>query len=314
MPLYPKFANLSTLVIFIISIAIINTTAQNCAMNLDGIDDYIEIADNPSINFDTNDDFTVEAWVRIPSTQTDLGVLDNMILEKWYYLGEPYPFVIRVFNSLDAGREGRIVALRYDETNNPGIVSSIALNDDTWHHIAFVKNGGTLYLYIDGVLDGTTADTTTGTTQNNSPLYVGRRGVESAGIDGFWSGSIDELRIWNVAKTQSEIASGMNTSLLGNEAGLVLYYNFNRFICDGDNTSVSTLQDISSAGNDGTLNNFTLNGNASNFVGASPAVAAVPTLSQWGLIILSLIFLIFGVTVMLQSEKRISGILSFPKK
>ena len=146
------------------------------------------------------------------------------------------------------------------------------------------------------------------------PLYVGRRGVESAGIDGFWSGSIDELRIWNVAKTQSEIASGMNTSLLGNEAGLVLYYNFNRFICDGDNTSVSTLQDISSAGNDGTLNNFTLNGNTSNFVGASPAVAAVPTLSQWGLIILSLIFLIFGVTVMLQSEKRIRGILSFPKK
>ena len=83
----------------------------------------------------------------IPSAgQPDLGVLDNMIIEKWVFIGQAYPFVIRFFNSINPSLEGRIVAARWDETNNPVIMSSVPLNDDNWHHVAFVKDGPMLHI------------------------------------------------------------------------------------------------------------------------------------------------------------------------
>jgi len=44
------------------------------------------------------------------------------------------------------------------------------------------------------------------------------------GLFGF-AGSIDEVRMWNIAKTQSEIQAAMNTTLQGNESNLAAYYN-----------------------------------------------------------------------------------------
>ena len=40
-------------------------------------------------------------------------------------------------------------------------------------------------------------------------------------------GEIDELRIWNAARTQEEILANMNSELTRNESGLVAYWNFN---------------------------------------------------------------------------------------
>ena len=94
--------------------------------------------------------------------------------------------------------------------------------------LRLLKTGRCFILYIDGVLDGSTNDTTTGTTQNNSSLYLGRRGATTPSIDGFWSGSLDEVRIWNIARSGAEISADMNVNLSGAESGLVLYYDFNQ--------------------------------------------------------------------------------------
>jgi len=68
---------------------------------------------------------------------------------------------------------------------------------------AFVKRGSTLELYIDGEFDGTTNDATTGNTTNNSPLYLGRRG---GGAANWFTGAIDDLRVYNAGRSAAEIA------------------------------------------------------------------------------------------------------------
>ncbi|MBK9401361.1 MAG: T9SS type A sorting domain-containing protein [Bacteroidetes bacterium] len=90
---------------------------------------------------------------------------------------------------------------------------------------------------------------------------------------------MDEVSLWNRALQPAELSclpvNGIDTA---NAAGLQLYYRFNQGTPGGANTGLTTLTD--DAGNiNGTLNNFALTGNASNFIqGASlvsPTVAFI---------------------------------------
>jgi hypothetical protein len=78
-------------------------------------------------------------------------------------------------------------------------------------------------LYIDGQLDtvqvGMHVPQITG-----HPVLLGR---ERSHHQKYYSGLIDEVRIWNVARTASEIAETMNVSLTGSEPGLVAYWSMN---------------------------------------------------------------------------------------
>ena len=85
-----------------------------------------------------------------------------------------------------------------------------------------------------------------------------------------FDGDIDEVRIWNVARTSTEIQSNMNNELLGSETGLIGYFNFNHGVDCGNNTGVTTLTDSSPTLNDATLYNFDLTG-----------IGTTPCLSNW---------------------------------
>jgi hypothetical protein len=116
---------------------------------------------------------------------------------------------------------------------------------DTWFHVAGSYDGGTkTHAFINGVEIGT-GFTITGplVTPTNQPLYVGAGTVRN-----YLTGSIDEVRIWNVARTAAQIARDMNFRLVGNEAGLVGYYRF-------DEGSGTTARDATSGANNGTLTN-----------------------------------------------------------
>jgi Concanavalin A-like lectin/glucanases superfamily/CHRD domain len=235
-------------------------TPQNVALNFDGVNDNVAI---PSAvgNFAFNQNFTVTAWVKIPSAnQPNTLNIDNDILEKWSLVGG-YPFVIRYFNhTASVGNRFKINVGRWDGTNNPNMFSTMTLNDDQWHHIAFVKNGTTLRLYIDGLQNNTTTDNTTGTTTNSSALFVGSRGNNT----NFFKGEIDEVRIIGYAKTQPEI---QNERFCKNPDSNfeVARYNFGNGVPHDNNTLITQVQD-GVGSNHGTLNNFTKTGDASNFV------------------------------------------------
>ena len=76
----------------------------------------------------------------------------------------------------------------------------------------------------------------------SNPVVIG------AGYVNNYDGQIDELRVWNTARTQSNIQNNKDTCLMGIEIGLVGYWKME----DGSGT---TLTDYSNSSNNGTLTN-----------------------------------------------------------
>lgn len=170
------------------------------SLSLDGVDDYMETDFGGALDFGPDDDFTVAVWIKANATQVYPTGSSNMVVEKWSG-GGGYPFVIRYLNQNNANA-GKIKVARYDGSAQSVLVSTTSIDDGRFHHVTFVKSGETLSLYIDGQLDGTTADSTTGNTTNNSSLYVGRRG----GANPYsFKGNVDDLRIYQGSVSEEEI-------------------------------------------------------------------------------------------------------------
>ncbi|MCY2967450.1 MAG: LamG domain-containing protein, partial [Planctomycetota bacterium] len=100
----------------------------------------------------------------------------------------------------------------------------VALNTDAWNHVAQTFDGSQLLLYVNGVL------------VQSTPAAADLKFVEPTQIAlGSQPGALDELRVWNVARTQAEIQKSMYTALEGTEKGLQGYWPF-----DGDLKDKST--------------------------------------------------------------------------
>ncbi len=127
-----------------------------------------------------------------------------------------------------------------------------------WQHIALTYDSSTLKIYHNGLLIGSL----------DANLVQLIDIIENITISSFpflLDGELDEVRAWNVVRTQVEIQENMDTEIDA-QPGLVALYHFNQGIAGGDNTGLITVVDDSGYGNDITLTNFTLNGPTSNWV------------------------------------------------
>ena len=86
--------------------------------------------------------------------------------------------------------------------------------DNEWIHVAFSFDGTTCKLFVNGELANST-DQAAGLIPNPVPISI---------IGNRFLGKIDEVRIWNLARSQTAIQSTMNGALSGDETGLVAYY------------------------------------------------------------------------------------------
>jgi hypothetical protein len=220
------------------------------AISFDGVDDYVEAPGQSYLNFGVNQDFVVETWVKIPANQT-AGSIDKIIIDKWggFGTGNAYPFSIRYID--DPGvNNGKIVAVRSNDIGGGVDIFSLnAINDNKWHHIALAKNGTTLSLYVDGVLNGSATDLSAGSTANTASLTIGKRNGGS--FPAILTAGIDEVRIWNTGMTQTQIRERMCRKITSTDAlytNLVAYYNF-------DETTGSTAIDASANSSGATLTN-----------------------------------------------------------
>ena len=139
-----------------------------------------------------------------------------------------------------------------------------------WTHVAWVKNGTTYTVYKNGVQFATrTAPASVELPAGN--FWIGK-------VDNFFAGAIDEVRVWNTAKTAQEIAANLGVEYNGNETGLAAYYNFNQGAAGGTNTSITTLNNLTTGANlNGTLTNMARTGTTSNFVtGVGPVILTQP--------------------------------------
>ncbi|RJS88396.1 hypothetical protein DRO56_03425 [Candidatus Bathyarchaeota archaeon] len=156
------------------------------ALDLDGVDDYVVVPDDPSLNVGTGD-FTVALWVK--TTQTSTGI----IVEK--YSGSRG---WRIYIS-----NGYIGVRGKDPAGTFTGASTSTYNDGKWHYITVVfdRDSG-IYFYKDGTPDGTSTTITghQGSLNNSEPLRIGKQTLGD-----HYNGTIDEVCIYNVALTPEKV-------------------------------------------------------------------------------------------------------------
>lgn len=137
------------------------------------------------------------------------------------------------------------------------------LNQNQWYHLAFVESGNKITAYVNGNFISTQANQS-----NNNSTGLPLR-FNSGSLSQFNSKApmaMDEVRIWNVARTAAQIQNNRNCELSGNQPGLVGYYKFNNGNPGVNNAGFTTLTDASGNGRHGTLKNFSLTGTTSNWI------------------------------------------------
>jgi hypothetical protein len=228
------------------------------ALSFDGTNDYVTIPDDNTLDLTTA--ITLEAWVYA----TKNSGIQNVMSKSSSSGNTGY-----IFPRTDDGWAHAIFYLHV--SGGWQTVSAVYPSLNAWHHLAATYDGATMKLYIDGILSASKAQTGTIAT-NANPLALGNQ----TGFSEYFGGNGDEFRIWNVARTQTQIQNTMNSELdPALQTGLVSYYNANQGSASGTNTGFITLPD-QKGNNNGTLTNFSLSGASSNFVTQNSGMFVLP--------------------------------------
>ena len=96
-------------------------------------------------------------------------------------------------------------------------------------HIAATRSSdGKVSIYVNGALSGQWTSTGTPTTECSQELDFGAFWENDNGNHylGFYTGAMDEVRLWNIARSSTEIAQYYNHTVDSASAGLIGYWNF----------------------------------------------------------------------------------------
>jgi hypothetical protein len=217
-----------------------NTSAG--ALDFDGVDD--EVNTGEWFRYQV---FTIQFWAKPGATQnTYANIIDNY-----------HDFKV-----------SWVIQQDQDKTNEyyfgGGALINFTLIPNVWQQVTVVEGETAVSLYINGKLMDSQPLVVDSITYSR-PVHELRLGNWGGGGRN-WNGQLDEVRLWNRALSKEEILSNLNCQLSGSENGLVAYYKFNQGRINADNSSITTLTDLSGNQHHGALNNFALTGNRSNFV------------------------------------------------
>jgi hypothetical protein len=205
----------------------------NRVLSLDGRAGFVRVADSPSLHRFANA-ITIETWFKAASFDTREGDISSLVRK-----------------NPEAGRENFLLRFRTSEGEpwvemSPGYDLGVARANlpfvtGKWYHLAGVYDGNAVTVYVNGVKIG--SESVSGQMNiDDSDLLLGKGDPDFSGGE-YFHGLLDEIRLWNVARTQKEIQATLNVPLTGKEPGLVAYWNFD------DNTA----KDRSGHGHDGIL-------------------------------------------------------------
>ncbi|MCK5825046.1 MAG: hypothetical protein KAG96_06520 [Ichthyobacteriaceae bacterium] len=155
---------------------------------------------------------TAECWVYLPSTN-ELGLF---LHTGNYHTG----YGIGVSNN-DASALGNKLVVLVDDKR---FVSSGVDIGTGWHHVAFtIDTNNRVSFYLDGI--NVFTETSTQAIAIAPTNFASIGGFPNSAEFRLSNGYIDEVRFWNSAIPASQIRLNMNNNLIGNEPGLVGYYN-----------------------------------------------------------------------------------------
>ena len=174
------------------------------ALDFDGSNDYILVSNATSTSI--TGDLSISAWIRpdaISSEQTILGKWDETTANN----DRSYRLYLDVSNKLNfsVSATGTTV-ITHTGTNT-------TFSAGNWYHVeAIYDNAGTMDLYVNGKLDVTqkSSSVPASVDNNTSNLYIGAKENTSGNIDTYFNGAIDDVRIYNYARTASQVLVDYN--------------------------------------------------------------------------------------------------------
>jgi len=184
-----------------------------------GGNDQVDLSENAPV---LSDNFTQEAWVYSDNITLNYHYRSIMGSEQgvnaaYFFTNDTAPTISYFSNSKCLSACSIKNGISYGFGTGSKKVkfhADVTVPVKVWHHIATTFDGTNYILYMNGVVvDNNTV--TAGDTPAATPVrYIGTDFI----------GKIDEVRMWNVARTQAQIQTDMNKTLVGNETGLVAYY------------------------------------------------------------------------------------------
>jgi len=168
------------------------------ALSFDGNDDVVGFTETTSTDLGTlTDSYTVESWFKTSASPPTSAILvcknDNSV---------NYPFCLFVQNPTNK--------LCFFMTGTTSLCSPSTVTDGLWHHGVGVRdvNNDKLFIYIDGVLVNQTTDNSVASYVNDDLITIGNGGPSNIAWD--YNGLIDDVKIYNYARTAGQIIEDMN--------------------------------------------------------------------------------------------------------
>ena len=192
-----------------------------------------------TIPMGTEMDMTFELWFKAGADAAGSCIFSNGNVD------EEVTSAKSIWN-INLTDEGKIEV----RNNDVSVTSENAYHDGQWHHVAFVLNRRSYgSLYMDGEKVASVTSAGFGNFQS-AYAYIGARGyVNNSGVKTFdkhFTGSVDEVRIWNLARKQEQIDMYMNTKLTPDETGLKAYFPYETYEeVMGVMQSASSMEDMS---------------------------------------------------------------------
>jgi hypothetical protein len=206
------------------------SNGSGSALSFDGTGGYVSIATTGSLT----GTFTVELWAQPNDTSptATLGLIGSR---------RPWDFSFDVIFWQGAYVHG-------DLGNNYTWITTAAnallpYSTNTWYHVAEVVTPTNYTIYVDGsaLASGSYSPDSPLLYDDNHLLVIGNFSEDLSGYSGdeYMNGQIDEVRVWNTARTAEQIQTNAFRALTGSEDGLMGYWRFDEGSGDtiGDTTA-----------------------------------------------------------------------------
>ena len=155
--------------------------------------------------------------IEVPHHDSLLPGGDALTIEAWFKPASfpgGHPVIARKGSVAESGwgfdtPGGKIRGFVYTAPGNPVVAEGTTqMTLDTWHHLAMVYDGEAVLVYLDGELDGE-APREGDINENEASVWIGKKANENIWLDG----TMDELRILNIAISQEQIQEDMEEGI-----------------------------------------------------------------------------------------------------
>jgi hypothetical protein len=195
------------------------------ALHFDGVDDVVTLPADPGGA--NEDSFSSELWFRTTA-------LTGMLFEVYTPGGGA--------DRSTYLKDGTVCFYVYTPNYSELCTSNKTWNDGRWHHAAGTLGLDGQHLYLDGQLVATAATVTRSAFQDDMQFQLGKGHIGPWGPIVFFSGDVDEVRLWKVQRTEKEIAANLRSSIFPIIPDLQGYWRL-----DESGTANTAADDTSSA-------------------------------------------------------------------